>query len=78
MSEKKVVHYAGDVHFFPRTSRDGREWEMAIVENVLDHPEVTKGNAAYTSEIVLKCEDGKVFETANTIYKPIQEQSPNG
>jgi hypothetical protein len=65
---KPVVHFTGDV-MFPSYSSG------AVVHGVLDHPRLGVMAQVWTSEVLVICEDGKSFETLNTVYKQVELSS---
>lgn len=67
---KVVVNFTGDVEFHKLFNTEtGKQVEVATVFGVLDHPRLGFQHVVYTSEVVLKCEDEKSFETVNTFYR---------
>lgn len=62
---KPIVHYAGTVRF----NLGGTD--RAMVTFVLDHPRLGFQPVVYTSNVLIVDEDGKTFETRNTIYKAV-------
>lgn len=74
MSDKPVVTYGGPVEFRKaHNTETGEVREYAIVHGPMQHHRL--GHLGWrewvmTSLITLKCEDGKTFETENTLYKP--------
>lgn len=70
---KPVVHFIGSLEYHKLIdSETANEVEIAVVYGVQDHPRLGRlswRTPVYTSEVLVKCEDGSAFETRNTFYR---------
>lgn len=74
-ASKPVATYYGRPTFHAvYDTETGERREYAVVGDVR-HPRLGHQPVVYTSIVELKSEDGKTFETKNTIYKPAAAES---